>query len=599
MPMNKMRYFFPLSLILILIITSCTKEPNKKYYLDLEKPADAPALDFGIHLKSDTVVYYGGTFFILPVKQGKYKIITARCILDGVEWQFGNRNDTLIAKFYDISDGSHKLQIEIVINSASNSIADKLEAEGYKYTTPELTLIKKSNLYPYREQAKLVNNQARLSWKEYECINFKTYRIKKLATKQVFETTENTYVDSQYSGEDGIYDIYVVDMENIEHTWAQNTISGNLPLLKIGFVNNKLALTWKPTRFANKVKEYQVFQAQNWGSWQYLATVSRADSLLILNNCKYGDQTNFYLYSVPYDYVSPDYIGFFYSSYSGPVYIPGPAFNKVKGASCNTFYCDKGDSVVRHTVSTDKTDVITVEDNTWDISPNSKYMVRCPKDEIELYELNPLTKVKSLKIRTIIDFDRWTFSPLKVSDNGICVISFYSPSNGREICIYDLVNDRLIVSKPFSKPYNTKISADGKYMSLASDSILIYKINQNSITPSSSYKLSETYKNEFYCGFNPNKSDQFYLFESPNLKIISSSDFSTIRSIPLSGSFCNIDFCGGKILSSTSTQYYIYNYNTGNLIQNPPSIWSQVTPGQIWLLNNTIFYPGNQYPITQ
>ncbi|HEY4785101.1 MAG TPA: hypothetical protein VIH57_03590 [Bacteroidales bacterium] len=587
----------------VLVLSSCEKEPSKVYYVNLEKPGDAPVLDFGFNLKSDTVAYYQGNFLELKVNQGKYRIISAKCIIDGTEWNFSNRNDTLIRDLYNLSDGTHKLKIEITTNSGTNSIADNLEMEGYVYTTRELTLVKKNLYSVYHGTAKVLNKGASLTWKEFDGLNIQKYRIVKLSNGQSFESSNNSFIDNDYSGEDGIYNIYVVESGNNAYAWAQCTISGNLPTLKTGFVNNKLALTWKSTQYVDKMKEYQLFYAKYWGSWQYLATLSVQDTSFMLNNFTYGDQANFYLYSVPKANVVSDYKYLFYATFSGSLSVPCPSFDIVRGMSCNAFYYSKWDNnIYKFSFLTNKVDTIVKNDNTWGISPSSKYLIRCPDDELkelELYELNPLRKIKSIKMTTIDNTYNWTVSPLQISDNGICGLYYRNMSYKDKLCIYDILNEKIIDSKMLSKSYDIKIASDGTYISLAADSVLIYHINQNSMSLSCGYKLSGTYIYYANYGFIFNKPGQFYIYESPNLKIKSCTDFSTLRTIPLLGIFNSIDFCSNKVLTTSSTYYYIYDFSTGSLIETIPEIWGQVNPGGIWLSNNIIFYPGYQYHISQ
>jgi hypothetical protein len=489
----------------------------------------------------------------------------------------------------------HKFRFSIVTNTGTNSIADKLGAEGFQYDSREWTLVARPLNTDINMTYQVDNRGALLSWKEYDGIDFKCYKLKGLITGDVNDLQINNFLNSNYIGEQGYYYIYVVDENNTEHMWGKCVTKKYLPTLKLGLVNNQLSLIWSKPLFKDNIAEFQVFQ-DHWDySWTKIGTLSNNDtSVAIVTDGTFAKRAGFLLYCVPRQ---PGYISntSLFSSSLMSVYaaLKGPKFENPVGISCSGFYFYLYSSslhkyiLYKYTIATDSATAITNYQFNWDISPNCRYLLITGDSLLSLYDLNANATIKSVNIKKIVPA-YYSSRYLKISDNGICVMN-----TDTQLSVYDILNEKMIATIPINQGW-VKISPNGKYViNDRSDSLKIFRVNESSLTYLAALSHSSGMFGDVNYDFLPSQEDLIYSFESGYMKIRSSQDLSVIRSMNIGGWFFNIDFCSGKIFTAKdASNWNIYDFNTGNLLRTLRTDLGTGASNYTLLTDNTIYYTG-------
>jgi WD40 repeat protein len=225
-----------------------------------------------------------------------------------------------------------------------------------------------------------------------------------------------------------------------------------------------------------------------------------------------------------------------------------------------------------------------------DISPNAKYLLNPVDSILELYDLNTNNIIRSVNIKKVANGFYPAIYP-KISDNGICVFN-----SDNVLYVYDIFNDNLIATKNISQAW-VKVSPNGKYISVdKTDSLKIYRINENSVSFQSGLKKSIGLIYSGIYDFLPDQEDYLYLYETPFIYVRSCQDLSIIRSMNIGSDFFNIDFCSNKILTAKDAgNWNIYDFNTGNLLQTINTYPGPGASNYTLLTNNTIYYSGYKY----
>jgi hypothetical protein len=590
-------------LFIALLSYSCEFQPSEKYIVTLSPPTEAPELEFRLNLMTDTIFFYWESPITLTMRIENFRLLAIKCFLDNAEVQ-GNFNDTMAFVTLNFSEpGIHSFKMKIVMSSGTNSIADRIGAEGYQYETQEWTLVASSLNTDYNLSAKVVENELLLTWKDCAGNDFSSYRIEELSTGNVFNVQDTFLIDHTYIGQQAIYKLFVVDKFGNEYLWGNCHVNKGLPVLKLSNINNKVALTWNQSIFKDNIEGYQVFQGDWYYHWQNIGTLSANDTMIMLeredSSNNFAMRAAFYLYCIPKTYTKMDNISVFYS-YLQDAYIvlSGPKFLNHYAINCSGFYftaysSDYAKSILyKYDVTQDRVDVVMYDCIFNSISPNGVYLLNPHDSILDLYDLKNSEIVNSVNIKVIAKNFYPAIYP-RISDNGICVFN-----SENVLYVFDIVDNRLISADSMSNNFGIKISPDGQYFSLhSSDSLIFYRINTNSIDRLTVFRNSS---GSFYWDsydFCPDRPGYFYIYQAPFIDIKSIADASIISHVNIgSDYFFNIDFCSGKILTAVdATSWHIYDLNTGSILQ---TIYSEIGSGAqnyTLLCNNTIYFTGHKF----
>jgi hypothetical protein len=489
--------------------------------------------------------------------------------------------------------------MSVRINTGSGSLADILGAEGFQYDSREWILVAKPLNTDFNLNFSLDENGLNFDWKEYDGIDIKTYRLKDLSTRNIFDVQTNSFKNIYYTGAQGYFEIFVVDAENNEHYWGRCFLNKNLPALRLGSINNQIALIWNKTPFTDNIAEYQIFKKDTFnGDWEKIATVPNSDtSFLIASPAIFAQRFSYYLYCVPKVYIYIDNTSSF-SPMLQHVYtaLPGPEFGSVTATDCSGFTFADYSSVIgefilyRYDIATDNVKTLCVYNTGYDISPNAKYMLITGDSIVDLYDLKENSVAVSVNMKKIVNDYHWSLYS-KISDNGICVFN-----TDTVIYVYDFIKQNLVAAHR-ADSYMLKVSSNGKYLSaLSSDSIKMYRINESSLSFLSGMEVTGGMNLSGNYDFLPDQEDNFYFYQSSYMSVRSCLDCSEIRNMYVGPYFYNIDFCSDKIFTALDgNNWNIYDFNSGDLLYTLNSALGTGGEECTFLLNNTIFYSGYKY----
>jgi|GEM_PF-1947166 len=589
-------YVLIIQFFLLVFMISCVYEPTEKYTVDIAKPGLAPSIDVDLDLLTDTLFFYWPSTLNLKVNAGKLKVLTVKYYLDNNEI-YGDINESGFFTTLNFANpGIHKFKMSIITNTGTGSLADVLGAEGFQYDTREWIFVAKALNTDFNISYKIDENGLIFNWKEYDGIDLKTYRLKDLSTSNNYDIQSNTFKNIFYTGAQGYFEIYVVDNEDKEHFWGRCFLNKNLPVLRIGNINNHIALTWNKTPFTENIAEYQLFQRNSlFGDWSKIATVSNGDTAVIISNPGiFAQMFSFYLYCIPKFFTNINNTSSF-SPILQNVYtaIPGPKFDCNVGIDCSGFYFSNYSStqnefiLYRYDSATDKVKTLRNYNLGWDISPNGKYMLITGDSIVDLYDLNAISVARSVNMKKIVNAYPLSYFS-KISNNGICVF------NASDVVyVYDFLNAKLVATQNMVSNW-VRVSANGKYFSaLTSDSLKIFRINNSSISFQSGIKIP-TGLGDY--NFLPDQENNFWLYQSPNMQVRSCQDCSVLRNMNIGPYFYNIDFCYGKILTALDgNNWNIYDFNSGNLLYTINSALGSGDKCWTLLNNNTLYYTEYKY----
>ena len=584
---------------LALLITSCEYEPVEKYYVSIEKPAEGVPLIVDLSLSVDTVSLYQGSEVSLRIDPGNLKVHSVQYFLDGNEISVRYSYPKYFTVLNFALPGIHKFRVIITTNTGSHSIADMVGSEVFQYTSKEWTLVIKNYNTFSNMSYRVDNNSLFFTWKEYKSFDFKCYRLIELATMNSYEIYDTSFNLSTWAGEGGSYDLYVKDNDTTEFLWGRCSVNRSLPILRIGNVNNQIALIWNKTIWSDNIAEYQLFQSFPGSGWTYLATLGTSDTSFLIksNENVFGESVSFYLYSVPKNYTSLENNSVFNSYLDAVSALPGPVYGaNYYGPSCDGFYFDRfspvlnGSVLYRYSSATDKVDSLMDYKFWWKFSPGSRFLLFSRDSVMNLFDLGTNTISRSKNFKSFAgNFYPWT--GMDISDNGICIFTV-----DNFVYVYDFIQDKLITSE-YINSSAFRISPDGHYFTAGvADSLLIYRINENSVD----LVTGAIFSNGVYLysnyGFCADGTDNLYFFESPVLYIRSCLDLSVTRSIDIGDYFNNIDFCSGKILSARSGgDCEIHDFNSGELLQKIKFRLPSGCSDCIVLTGNIIYAPGYKF----
>jgi len=591
------QYLVILLFSLFVFLISCEYEPTEKYTVSLEKPTEVPSINVDLKLMTDTINFYWSSSLKMIIDVGNLKVLTVKYFLDNIQ-VLGDRNGNNYSVLINLpKPGTHKFKFSIITNSGTNSLGDKLGAEGYQYDSQEWILIGNTINAQNNLEWRIDNNALSFSWSKYDGPDFKIYRLKESANGSSYDIPATIFSISSYVGEYSQFDLYIVDNDNKEHLWGTCRLNKSLPALKIGSINGKVGLVWNKSVLNDNIAEYQVFQQSDALPWTKIATLPPTDTSLAITTAinTFGPMISFYLYCVPksYTYISNTSL---FSSFLQfvRVSLPGPEFNSNYGLNSTGFYFDSHSQTLNRSIlykyssATDRVEVVMNYVWNTNFSPNANYMITPHDSIIDLYETASRTILKSTNIKSLIS-NFSSISPPKIADNGICILN-----NNNIVYALNLLTSTIIASKSLVSA-EMKISADGKYFSITKgDSLLIYQINSNSVSFLTALKKAGGVFFSLDYDFCANNPEFLYIFDNSTLYVRLCKDLSLVRSFKTGAWFYNIDYATHKVLTARDgSNWDIYNFDTGNLVQSITGL----TGNQNYSLlnNNTLFRSGYKY----
>lgn len=578
---------FAVLLIFSITLLSCEFEPTEKYSPNISKPTEIPAIKIDLNFQTDTINYYWNAPLELTIDAGKLDIKYVKFFIDETEI-IGQSNGSVYSIDMNVpKPGTYKLRMSITTNTATNSIADKIGAEGYIYNSREWTIVAREinttvNLIPHID-----SNGLSFSWPEYDGLNMKYYELKESSTGISNYIDTNSFNYSDYTGVPGNFELYVVDNKNVKQLWGKTYLNSSLPLLKLQTVNNQLYLTWNKTIFSKNLAEFQVNQIVNYTRIK-IANVSINDTCTLID-IPYGifaQDANFELQCIPKN-ISYNYNFSSHLSDMQHIALQGPKCYDAIGTSCLGFYYkdySTGDSygtLMQFSTQTNQIKKIKTSLFIQEFSPQAKYLLEYSNSIFYVRDLLADQVIKSVDMRKYVSSFNFNGHP-QISDNGIASFSVNDT-----LYVFNLLNEELLAKQ--ANLNVSKISSNGEYLlDYAYNKINLYQIKDNSINLINTCYINADYDKYGFCNDN---SNNIFIVDGASLLVKSPIDFSTIRSFSIGKWFYNIDFCSNKVLSCDENRtWLIHDFNSGALIQTVFSDIGTGAPNYTLICNNTIFY---------
>ena len=570
---------------------SCEFNPSKEYYLDLQKPTLAPEVEIELNFNNaEQIVFYWQTNITIRLKNDSLKLIKVDFFLDNVLLQTYEDENGFYTTIDIYGSENHKFKIEFITNSGSNSIADNLGDEQFLFSSKEWTFVAKNPDY-LNASSFLTNKGMFIHWKAYDGLNFKKYLVKKLAVDLTYEVSDTSFLDTEYVGEKGHYEIYVVDDQDKQFVWADCWTESNLPVLRLDELDKKLILAWDTTGFEDEIKEYVITSRNSYGIWEDIATVSPYVTHIFLGNYKFGELKDFYLRAVPKKTYNSGNEGLFLSNMYTRMGIPVPNFNSYYGSSPKGFLYEYNNLLHLYSTVSNSSQSIVAQTINILITPNFEYLLIPKSTTLELYGEADFHFIKSVNINTIIPSEYTPYWDLKISDNGLVAIICQN-----KMYVYDILNEVIIAEKQYDKQYYFVLSPDGKYLVLYDGNNVI----TNEIVGNTIVELNQIANPSGYYSYSdfliiPDEPDKIYSFKNSQITVRSIKDLSTIRTFNTGNDFFyNVDFENDKVLTYKMGNFYIHDFVTGNLVETIPSDISGASNLTL-LCNNTLFCTGFKY----
>jgi len=571
---------------------SCEFQPQDKYFIDLEEPTDAPELELEININdSGRIIYYWDSKVKLKLNNDNIKLHRVDFFLDGEQV-----NTVYDGNYYfiylNIEDQvEHTLQIEFYTSTGSNSLADNIGAEIFKFTSGEWQLVPAEFNVLENGNTTLTDEGVMVNWNAYDGIGFDHYRILKSSTNTEFTITNNYLEDNEYLGENGHYYIYVVDIDGEETMWADCRTYSNLPKLKIAEVDRQPALSWNLTGYESKIESYDIYDKTHYPTWTKIGSVSPDQNYFIITNYIHGDPQSLRLDAVPkkdYDITNPSmFSSYFYDN----VGVPGPRIDNHFNSCSKGFVYEYRDSAFYYSSAENSFELMLTDNSFFSTtSPNLDYFMIHKSEILELYTVDNFEFIKSVNISEVIDGYYPATYP-KINDNGTVVMSIDTT-----LYLYDILNEELLIKKHYKKHYNPVLSPDGKYLILYSGKEMI----TNEIVGNTIVELN-TFEQDHWYGYDdflliPDEPDKVYRYNNNTFEVRSMIDYSVQLSF-YTGTYTyygGVDFENNKVLIYNATQFRIYDFNTGYLINTiPTSVY--VSEHSTVFCDNTIFTSGYKY----
>lgn len=573
------------SILLILIISSCQFTPEDIFYVEISKPEPPEINVIELSIDRDTIflTYYQDVRFHFSA--GNHRIFQVGILIDGEEkYVKSNYQDNFTILASDVSEGIHTLSFSVVTNANNGSIADLLGYEGYQFVSHEWTLVCIKN----DRMADFIQQQAdegtlKLSWEEHNKVDFKRYRIAKRYAKYAepvkeYYTTTPYLADEAYVGEKAYYDVYTEyhSGSDYEFHWAEIETEHSLPAIQIRQnQESRYEIYWEKNEFSQSVEKYRLLSlpspADTVVLWQGAPSEKNH---FVVPDVVFGNNIHFLLVSVPNKPDKPfnnEDLYYHSTEYRGLIGEKSISYSHIAASGENELLLVKDQFIYSYSVLNEKfVDSLTynwvhcgVGYGGFSLSPRRTFFTTHESCNNNLVLMNPtdLSNYKSFPVNHIITQDMRFYS-LPVSDNGIVLAKDYGG-----VFIYDVLQNKQLGSL-ITNEYieSTSISSLGNYFAIQTSALKFYKITDQEIITVWESNQSYHYIYTFFA-YDSENTDNLILHDGNQLYHKNASDFSTIKSFPLTEeNILNIDFVSRRLLAYSSGFLSVYSIDNGELI---------------------------------
>jgi hypothetical protein len=588
MKLKSIEYAFMFSITVF--IQACEYKPMDVYDRPVTKDVLPPQIEtLVLDIKYDTIFLYPEKIINFRFSSSNQEIKIVRFVIDNEpDFTVNSNNGTFDLTFGTLSDGVHKLVLEVYTASGTNSIAELIGAEAFLFTKSWTIIVDRS--YSSRTRASASNGYLKLTWPKYRDYDFQEYIISRelsynneVVIKRL-KTTE--FIDSSYVGEGASYIVRVDNQKEKLLDWGHVELSRELPEMKLmPTESDPFILKWGKSKYYNAVDTIKLVQSLN-TTYNYKTvktTQDPDDSIYVEETGLFADNVEFILRLVPKNR-NIRYTSDFYSSFESHAYLilgypfirPNTSISKINQVNQDEFvYREACDSIIRYSISEKhsteqlgyrSSGCSKCEFNTITLSASGKYLTNYANCDNDLM-LVTTNNMNNYIIRDLKPYSGLNYTPvIFVSDAGTALVN---KGNGG-FSIYDFNTDTSLATyqKTFNGGEGLLMSSQGDFLFLDDDSLRLVGFANSQFTNVWSW---DRYAYPKYFGFDGTNPGQVCIWDGVTFSVKLCSDFSDVYKFSLSdNSLLDIDFYNNEILTYNAGHLYVKSYLDGSLIKDLP-----------------------------
>ncbi|WP_188499720.1 hypothetical protein [Pontibacter amylolyticus] len=508
----------------------------------------------------------------------------------------------------EYADGYYTLQLNVLGNSGTGSLADKSGVEGVQVYRTWVVYIDNTPPKPVTlTSVKAEGGSLKLEWKKYRGTGFQKYEIHRIypglvygiLTATITDPNQTTWFDEDYLGEQISYRV-VTRVNGYYYDLASNSIPYFYPkphvLGSTISPEKELTITFSSTPFTTNFGSYELTLNSN----RVITLTNPKDTVVTIPANIFGEELHATLATYSRSYPSPgsrsvrdfailegigapwgpqDVDRLFGKTTSGKLYFADRGYIKVVDAATRHVLQER--NVMYDQIGSEKQDVI---------SQDGKILYSIINYAI--HRLDPLTlqTLATYELNDLLPYEFYHFSMLDgVSNTNRLILRARSADYYEDTKDYAYVIDmdqkKVITAVEADLHYSySMISPDGRTIN-ASDQVYVEQSN-------GSWKQLSLTKQEANSLKFHTVSPLFYTTKGSTISFYSTTDgtlqstFQTERELyPI-----DTDPVTGHLYGSSYNQLFIYNSSTGQLVNK-----LDIADGTLVFLYNNTLYSGNRY----
>lgn len=591
-----------------ILSNACEYEPNEVYERQVNKDIVAPGVqNVSLDLSTDTISIYSNMEVNFSFSTTKQKILEVRFTVDSGYYTSANTADgTYNFNYTGLTEGYHTLRADIYTESGTNSIADRIGAEGYVFS--KYWTLKVYKNYSATIEACSKNGYLKLSWTKYLASDFKQYVIYKRHQswhnyEEVRKTADAEFIDSSYVGEPQEYRIDVMTKKGDVIKWGERELYTDFYSLNLRVEvtdDHQYILKWNKSPYYNAIESIRITQDLMFDQIKEIKnTANLDDTSCLLSDVYFGQLVQFFVTMVPktknpkinYQHWTILAIGHLYKN-AGTYFI--------KRVNQDEFIYGTSD-MVKYSISqkkiTEKIDLPPFDNSilheTLNISSTGKYII-CNYDKMkdlntDIFYASSASLKNYLRLAPMVprNYD----DDIKVSDEGIWALQSF-----RSIYVYNYNNSTILgeYKKDNQVASCLDISPSGEYLIIKDDSVRLVRFTNSKFIEIGSQQLNST----IFCEFNKVDQSKMVIWDGNTFSVKQCNNFNTLYSFSLNDNYIiNIDYDNNEILTFNNAEYpkyrlYIRSLLNGSILNDIPinrhNGAYQYNYGEFLLINHTI-----------
>jgi hypothetical protein len=611
-------HLIPIIFCLPAAFSSCEYLPADEAATTVIDVPEPPLVELDMDDLPDTIGLYHFTDYYFIFNAGGLRMLDYEVTLDdhflfhetqGSLFHFAINPD-------EFGNGVYNLRIKIDVASGSNSLADRLDAEGYEYTW-DLTVI--IDLDPPEKMSiksiGLEDGRLKVSWEKYPRFNFNKYTL----VKRIIAFDGSTYYDPYVIITDQDTTTYYHDnfvggeVEfRLDITARDREVQGdystykddNLPsFLNFSLTDDyKIIFTWKRCKFDRSFSNYSIqIWTPGFPQETLYETSDINDTSWVYEDSQFGWENTYVLYTVPNNGA--------YNNLSLSEYAIGEQFTRFTkiGRHSDMLYIACYDTLKKFNMSTGKYEgsagigINPLSNNldlTFSLSGDGNFLVAACRDKIHVLDPDNMEIVSTITTSTLSPTTYYVYS-LAVNNEGLLAIILHFPYddfNMEQYILYDLTQHTITDTLPNSPTvWSLGFSPDGNYLyesrSLNSSRIAIISNKQVSdsilFTSDPDYLIFMNNSTVLTTGTN---YARIYALSGNNLSLL--SEFTSSEPI-YSPSYDETSNCLGVYHPFSSDRFLVYSLDDWSLKDEVEIIGSNEL--YCYLANATLFFSRGNY----